>query len=194
MGCWSCSSVSPCACGATWSGRSVQVWGRQQVGITRCHLGRYMLFNGQATWWNCISFPAVNKNYHKRDGYGWMPPSLKERAPPSRHSEALVDQQSDSPGFGMQALSPLRLQTFVAERCGGLWGLWGLALLELYSRQAKRGAMKCSSAKIPRFSLISQNTGSSWVTWLTLRLLLLICSRLDRSHMRVRIRLEWACV
>lgn len=38
MGCWSCSSVGPCACGATWSGRSVQVWGRQQVGITRCHL------------------------------------------------------------------------------------------------------------------------------------------------------------
>lgn len=39
---------------------------------------------------------TVNK---KLSQAGWMPPSLKERAPPSRHSEALVDQQSDSPGF-----------------------------------------------------------------------------------------------
>lgn len=32
--------------------------------------------------------------------FEWLEqPSLKERAPPSRHSEGLVDQQSDSPGF-----------------------------------------------------------------------------------------------
>lgn len=190
MGCWSCSSVSPCACGATWSRRSVQVWGRQQVGITRCHLVVICFLMDRRQHDEIVSHFQHSKQKTVTSG---MDATEPEGTSPTQSSFRSVG------GPTVRQPRVWKCKLYRLQGCKHLWQrdvevceVW-LCLNYIVAKQWG-GAMKCSSAKIPRFSWISQNTGSSWVTWLTLRLLLFICSPLDRSHMRVRIRSEWAYV